>query len=151
MGDFTNSTQVHDWNPGIEPSGLFWTMPISDDLISADVDRGRARFHARHLSVPDYKDFSNSIAPPTEQEPPIPSHVSFDVRWNRRAKPTVVRDDTYDFAGVFIDDKDVFGAITIDFAAQHDGDDVVYRSDRGEQIVFSGGVGRERNGIFFGD
>ena len=127
-------------------------MPISEDLISADVDRGRARFHARHLSVPDYKDFSNSIAPPTEQEPPTPLRTSASTSAGTvgRSPPSYATTRTTSH-GVFIDDKDVFGAITIDFAAQHDGDDVVYRSDRGEQIVFSGGVGRERNGIFFGD
>jgi hypothetical protein len=144
VGDFAGSTQFFDWNPGIEPSGLFWTMPIRDRLIWFDLDTGRARFRAHHLSVPDYGTFANSIEPPSTQTPPIPSHVSFDTRWRGGGTRTPVRDEVYDFAGVFID-----GDITIDFTAKHDGDDVIYRSDDGPQIVVSGGVGRERNGVFF--
>jgi hypothetical protein len=144
VGDFVNSTQKFDWNPGIEPSGLFWTMPIRDQLIKFDVNRGRARFRARHLSVPDYGTFDNSIASPPKQHPPIPSHVSFDTRWRGGGKRQVVTDADYDFTGTFVD-----GDITISFTAKHDRDDVVYRSDDGPQIVVSGGVGRERNGVFF--
>jgi len=50
VGDFANSTQVHDWNPGIEPSGLFWTMPGRDDQVSVQPGSGRARFRARVAS-----------------------------------------------------------------------------------------------------
>jgi len=142
VGDFT--TQSFDWNPGIEPSGLFWTMPISDRLIAFNGEHGTARFRAENLSVPDYGNFFNSIAPPSSQTPPIASHVSFDVRWHGGGTRTVVRDDTFDFGGSFID-----GDITIAFTARHDADEIVYTSDDGPQIVVSGGVGRERNGVFF--
>jgi hypothetical protein len=53
VGDFANSTQVHDWNPGIEPSGLFWTMPVRDDQVSVQPGSA-ARFRASNLAVPDY-------------------------------------------------------------------------------------------------
>ena len=80
MGDFANSTQVHDFEPGIADSGLFWTVPIPDSQISANPGAGRGRYQATDMALPDYHDFFNSISP----NPPIPavaSHVSFDVRW----------------------------------------------------------------------
>jgi hypothetical protein len=130
---------------------LFWTAPIDDNLINVDADRGRARFRARRMALADYGNFFNSIAPPSGQQPPIPSHVSFDVRWLGGGRPTTVHDTTFDFAGTFLDDGPPQpGPITIDFTAQHDGSNVVYRSDPVGQMVVSGGVGRERNGIFFG-
>ena len=124
-------------------------MPISDDLVRVDADRGKARFVARHLAVPDYGDFANSNAPPSTPVPPTPSHVSFDIRWDRGGKRTTIRDDTFDFAGTFFDDAGIDGSITIDFTARHDGGTVAYRSDRGPQHVVAGGVGRGRNGIFY--
>ncbi len=120
-------------------------MPIQDRLIGFDTDRGRASFRAQHLAVPDYGTFENSIASPSTQDPPTPSHVSFDMRWKGGGKRTSVRDETYDFVGAFVE-----GDITIDFTAKHDREDVVYRSTGGPQHLVSGGVGRERNGVFFG-
>ena len=76
MGDLSN--QVHDWNPGILPSGLFWTIPIDGKAIQADLS-GRARFHVKNLALPDYHDFGNAISPSPSS---VPGHVSFDVRWS---------------------------------------------------------------------
>jgi len=108
---------------------------------------------ADRLVVPDYGDFGNSIAPPDLQIPPTPSHVSFDVRWKCGGKPTDIDDDTFDFSGTFLDQAATpsgvpDGLITIEFAARHDGSNTVYRNDDGAQHVVSGGVGRERNGVF---
>ena len=33
--------QVHDWEPGIADSGLFWTIPMSPGSIKADPSTGR--------------------------------------------------------------------------------------------------------------
>ena len=39
----------HDFEPGILPSGLFWTVPIGRSAIASQPARGRARFaEARH-------------------------------------------------------------------------------------------------------
>jgi hypothetical protein len=141
VGDFANSTQVHDWNPGIEPSGLFWTIPVRDDQVSVQPGSGRARFSARNLAVPDYLDFIRSVTPGTI---PIPSHVSFDVRWQGGGAVSTLHDDTYEFSGRFVD-----GPIGIDFTTRQDGSDVVYRSNSDGQITVGGGAGRERNGVFF--
>jgi hypothetical protein len=139
VGDFT--TQVHDWEPGIASSGLFWTEGINPSAIDVDPRHGRARLRARSIPVPDFHDFGNAVSPdPTS----VPSHVSFDVRWNGGGERTAIRDETYGFRGEFVS-----GDVTIDFAAKHDGTHVVYRSDPNGQETISGGVGRERNGVFF--
>jgi len=142
VGDFINSMQVHDFEPGTEPSGLFWTTPIPRGSVSARPERGNARMRANHLAVGDYHDFTNAISPtPTDVKA---SHVSFDVRWHGGDSATTIRDETFGFSGTF-----VAADATIDFTCRNDGSRVAYRSHPGGQITVSGGTGRERNGVFF--
>ena len=138
-----NSTQVHDFEPGIADSGLFWTVPISDSQISANPGAGRGRYQATDMALSDHHDFFNSISP----SPPIPavaSHVSFDVRWAGGGTRTRVDDSTYQFGGDFVD-----GPISIEFTAKQDNSPVVYRSRPTGQTIVGGGLGHERNGRFF--
>jgi hypothetical protein len=144
VGDFNGSTQVHDFEPGITASGLFWTIPISDDAFRAKPGIGRARFQARHLAVADYHDFLNAVGLNPTPISSVLSHVSFDVRWDGGGNSTKVHDSTFGFEGRFVD-----GPVSIQFTAAQDGSDVSYRSDPANQITVSGGVGHERNGIFF--
>jgi hypothetical protein len=136
------SEQVHDFESGIAPSGLFWTFPISPSAIDADPGAGRARFRADRLGVPDFHDFFNAIGPaPVSQ----PGHASFDVRWDGRGPKTKIRNTTYDFAG-----KYVAGGASIQFTVWDDAaPSVRYTSAAAGQTTLSAGVGKERNGIFF--
>ena len=141
MGDFTSSIQLHDFNPGIEPSGLFWTIAMDDDAFHARPRAGKARFKVRHLAIPDFGSFANSVSPdPTT----VPAHVSFDMRWLGGGARSHIRDAAFGFAGDY-----VAGDIRIRFSARDDGTGVIYRSDPDGQATIGGGVGRERNGVFF--
>ena len=140
MGDFFQ--QQHDWEPGILPSGLFWTIPISPAAIIVNQNTGTATLRATDLAVPDYGNFFNAISP-TPDPPPVPSHVSFEVTWPGHGAVTEIDDDVFDFGGRF-----VISDATIAFSAHNDGAGVVYRSNPDGQISFDAGVGRERNGIF---
>ena len=141
--------QLHDFNPGIAASGLFWTIPIGSSAIDVDPGRGRARFHAENVPVNDYGSFINSITPGADF---APSHVSFDVSWAGDGERQKIRDEDYQFTGQY-----VASPTTISFTASQDGADVVYFSDAGGQYnptVEQGGsgspaVGHERNGRFF--
>ena len=144
------SHQRHDWEPGIRPSGLFWTIPIPLASISFDTADGRARFRARNVRVNDYHDILNAVLGGGPK--PLPSHVSFDVRWHGHGRRRRIRDRTFGFAGDY-----VTGRTTVSFTASDDGAGVVYRSDPVGQYnptVKQGGagppaVGNQRNGIFF--
>ena len=141
MGDFVKSTQVHDFEPGIADSGLFWTVPIPDNQVSANPGRGRARYQATDMALPDYLNFANSISPNPSG---VDSHVSFDVQWAGGGTRTHVDDSAYQFVGDFID-----GPISIDFTAKQDSSPVVYRSRPTGQMTVGGGIGHERNGRFY--
>jgi hypothetical protein len=135
------SGQVHDFEPGIRRSGLFWTIPISPLALDADPAQGRARFRANRLAVPDFHDFFNAVSPSPNSRP---GHVSFDVRWTGTAPRAKIRDKVFGFKGNF-----VAGDVRISFSAHDDGSGVAYHSNPDGQTTVSGGVGHERNGVFF--
>jgi hypothetical protein len=137
------SQQFHDWEPGIEPSGLFWTVPFPGSATSAAPGAGEARLHAESMAVPDFTNFFNAISPSPDPAP-RPSHVSFDVRWEGRGDRLKIRDADYGFTGHF-----VAGQATIAFTAKDDDSPVVYTSVAEGQTTLSAGVGHERNGVFF--
>jgi hypothetical protein len=133
--------QVHDFEPGIAPSGLFWTVPIGRSAIAMQPQRGRARFSEDNMAVPDFHDFGNAISPAPVT---VPGHATFDVRWERNGAVQKITDTTFGFAGQFIP-----STATIRFAVSDDGTGVVYSSDDAGQVTIGGGVGKERNGVFF--
>ena len=53
--------QIHDFNPGITESGLFWTIPISENTISVNFAAGKAAFQASNVDVEDYHDVVNAL------------------------------------------------------------------------------------------
>jgi hypothetical protein len=148
VGDPTH--QQHDWEPGIAPSGLFWTIPIPAWSIDYDAGTGEARLRASNLAVTDFHDFFNAVQGGGPD--PMPSHVSFEVRWAGHGDRRKIRDEDFGFAGHY-----VTGPATIRFRAADDGAGVTYTADRGGQYnpdASQGGpgspaVGHERNGIFF--
>jgi hypothetical protein len=148
VGDPTH--QLHDWEPGIAPSGLFWTIAIPTSAIEADLTSGQARFHAHNLRVHDFHDFLNAVF--HSGAAPVPGRVSFDVRWHGGGHKRKVRDKTFGFEGHY-----VTGPATISFTASYAHAAVRYKSHHAGQYnptPEQGGaghpaVGHERNGNFF--
>jgi hypothetical protein len=138
VGDPT--TQVHDFEPGIRPSGLFWTTRIGHDAVEAQ-DLDDARMQRRHMAMPDFHDILNALSPSPKT---TPGHVTFDVRWDGHDRRRHIHDNAFRFAGEF---RPARGHI--DFRVSDDGSDVVYTSDASGQTTVSGGIGHERNGVFF--
>jgi hypothetical protein len=97
--------------------------------------------HKRHLAMPDFHDIVNAISPSPKSRP---GHVSFDVRWDGHDRRQRIRDDAFGFAGEFRPAR-----AHIDFRVSDDGSGVVYTSDAHGQTTVSGGIGHERNGVFF--
>jgi hypothetical protein len=80
--DFTNfSTQVHDFDPGIDPypGGLFWTVP-NPTLSPIELGRGRASMSMANLALKDYFDIPNALFR-FEFPVYVDANCSFDVEW----------------------------------------------------------------------
>jgi hypothetical protein len=144
------NSQAHDFEPGIASNGLFWTIAVSKDSVHAEHGKRGARFHGHNVAVADYHDIINAIF--GGGPAPLPSHVSFDVRWEGHGHPQRIRDATFGFVGDY-----VAGPATISFLAKDDAGNVLFRSDPHGQYnptpdqggAGSPAVGRERNGVFF--
>jgi hypothetical protein len=68
-----SGSQVHDFNGGLLPSGLFWTLPVPPGAIRIARDGRRAVLHLVDLPVVDSYRFGN----PTS----TPAIVSLRVEW----------------------------------------------------------------------
>jgi hypothetical protein len=135
------SEQVHDFEPGIKPSGLFWTIPVPPSAGTVDPATGAARFRMQNVAVPDFQDFFNAVSPFPST---LPAHVTFDVRWSGGGESTEIRDPVFGFEGTYVG-----GDASIMFRASDDNRrGVIFTSNPGQTTVGSG-VGRERNGVFF--
>jgi hypothetical protein len=81
--DFTTfSTQVHDFDPGIDPypNGLFWTVP-NPSLDSINLGLGTAHMAMSDVHLDDFFSIPNALF--RFQNPvSTPATCSFDIRWH---------------------------------------------------------------------
>ena len=71
-------TQIDDMNPGVAPSGLFWTMALPES-VDVNLGKGSAIMRGTGLVMPDFGDFTNSLF---GGKPTTPATVSFTVEWS---------------------------------------------------------------------
>ena len=133
------TSQVHDFNPGIAPSGLFWTTPIDPDSVRVEVEDGSASLHLAQQDVEDYGNVVNAL----KDGPSVPATVSLDASWGNAADSDLqvsVRNGKQGFRGEYVRDTAtlVWSASEAGFAFQSD----PLASGFAE-------VGEERNGVFF--
>lgn len=107
----------------------------------SNLPSGKARYHLRHWHIPDYHDFGNSVSPnPTSR----PGLVTFDVRFSATGPRKHIHDRTFDFKGLFAP-----ADVHIDFHVRDLADGPAWRSVSDGQTTVGGGMGHERNGVFF--
>jgi hypothetical protein len=107
-------------------------------------ETGEARLRVQALKIPDFHDILNSLGL-VPGPPPVPSRVSFEVRWAGHGAPVDLHDATSGFSGHYVP-----GPATISFTASNNSSSVVYSSDAtGQSDVGTPGVGTEQNGVFF--
>jgi hypothetical protein len=65
--------QVHDYNGGIQPSGLFWAVALPGDAFTVSHGGRQATLEAKSVSVLDSFQFLGPVS--------VPATVNFTVRW----------------------------------------------------------------------
>ena len=136
------SGQIHDFNPGIRPSGLFWTQPVSPDRLDVDLERGSATLSLDDLDEEDYHNLHNALL----DGPSDPASVSFEMRWTAvESSMMKVTDPVHAFTGKF-------RISTVEIAWSARVGSFVFVSDPpGTTVNVRSVIGRERNGVFFSD
>ncbi len=142
-----NTHQEHDFNLGIAPSGLFWTVRLPDDRVEVDGDdlEDGASMAVKGLSVGDYETLANSLF--THAIPPVPAVVSFVLRWTGKTGDTGAIDpgtNRFSFKGILTH-------ATLSWSASIPSTHFAFRSDsaRTSHETFAELV-NEQNGVFFG-
>lgn len=138
------SDQIHDYEPGIMPNGLFWTVPITSDAIEMNFDAGTARFRMVNMAIPDFHDFANSIGSAASPIPTAQASATFDVRWQATKRLIPLRDAGNGFAGDFMDSQATM-AWSVEQPSQH----FRFATDGAGTNTVGGVIGRERNGSYF--
>ena len=144
-----NSDEITSIDPGNEPGGVFWTVPIPHDSVHVDVDDGTAMYQVHDFSTVDFHDFVNDAE---FHGANTPTTLSFRIEWGgpitgRRN----VEDTSNGFAGDF-----VFNSATMVWSASEPnrpaiwGGPAMYVSDPANTSHSDFAmVGHERNGVFF--
>jgi len=134
------SDQIHDYNPGIEKDGRFWTTPISRGAVEVHQGSGTARLHATDFKIEDYHDVINAL----KDGPSLEAVVSFDVRWTGGGGHFKERDDTNHFEGRYVE-----GTATIEWSGLTENGQFFKSDPANTSTTVFAEVGKERNGVFF--
>lgn len=97
MGD--PPPQIHDFNPGITQSGLFWTSFVPADNVHVDLTAGVATLEVHNLHMKDYFDLVNAVV--GGGAPPVPSVVSYRVAWTATGAVNAFDNATQQYRGSF--------------------------------------------------
>ena len=133
--------QIHDLNPGISQSGLFWTTVVASDSISVDLESGVATIQLESVHLFDYTSLANAFLGGGPQ--PVPSVLSFKVMWDCTGTPTHFDNPAQQFRGDF-----KFGTAQMEWSARIGG--LEYQSDPLSASSSSyAQLGNEQNGSYY--
>jgi hypothetical protein len=128
--------QIHDFNPGILPNGLFWTMSIPRNSLTVSHQGEHAQLRLRHLPIPDTFFYANNVS--------VAAEIDVDLSWSAIAAPVPrgFGSDWAAFAGEFADASCEGTA-----AGRETG--FAFQSGRMDASAFFAELGFEKNGVFF--
>ncbi len=137
--DGSRGPQIHDFNPGIAPSGLFWTQTVSEETVQDESGQATASFNVTDLPEQDFFNLANALHDGSS----VAATVSFSMRWVGTSSPIEFTNAAQGFTGTF-----TLSTVTIEWSARTTGFQFV--SDPADTSVTVAGImGEERNGVFF--
>ena len=140
VGSTLLSQQIHDYSPGIPPSGLFWLVSAPHDAVQVRLGSGTASVQMTDVPVLDAHDIKNALT----GGPTVPATVSFDIEWGNVLEQAKVTNEMQSFTGQFWKT----GA-TIKWSSQNlDGFSFDSEAPDPKRNVYSV-IGQIHNGVFF--
>lgn len=137
------SNQIHDYNPHIDPNGVFWTMPVPRNSVDVHFGAGRAAFRLTTQIFDDH-DVQSSL---TENFPsgfPQIAEITFDVEWSGILDRQHIRNEAQNFEGDFLQTGS-----TIEWSAVNASGFQFTSESANPEAVVGAVIGHERNGVFF--
>jgi hypothetical protein len=138
-GQVAPPNQIHDFNPGIAHSGLFWTIRAPHESVEVDLDDATASMKLSDVEIEDYHDLVNAL----KDGPSVPADVSFHMHWSGVQQRVHLHDEQKKFDAHLIVDK-----ATLAWSARTKHFKFVSAPENTSTTVFAT-IGSERNGVFF--
>lgn len=140
-----NTHQLHDFDPGIAPDGLFWTFRVPNRRVSVESDDlgEGASLSLKGLRLLDYGTLANALV--THATPPDPAMASFTLRWNGKTGDTTAEDsgsNRFRYEGILTH-------ASLTWSARVPSKNFAFRSDSTGSFETFAALVNERNGSFF--
>ncbi len=139
MGAVALGDQIHDFNPGLAPNGVFWTIRIPNENVEVDLDDATASMHLSEAEIRDFFSLSNFFSGGKS----IHADASFHINWSGVTKRVHLHDEQNKFDAHVIEDT-----ASMAWSAEEEGFKFVSDPEDTSTSIFAE-IGSERNGVFF--
>jgi hypothetical protein len=133
---------VHDFNPGIDAAGVFWTIEVDGHSVKVSPGSGTATMDVQNVALVDAFTVANALF--GDPSTFVPATASYHVEWGGVIRRYQARNDSDRFAGTFVDTA----SATIEWSATN-AQGFRFTSTPGSSQFVYGLIGHERNGVFF--
>ena len=132
---------MHDFNSGIEQSGLFWTVVLPPEAVQVNLGAGTATLEVKDIHLKDYFDLENAVVGGGPN--PKPAIVSFKVVWTATGGVNNFNNASQKFRGTFRD-----ASAKMEWSARA-GDFLFQSSPLASSTTVAAELGSESNGSFY--
>lgn len=105
------TSQLHDFSPGILPSGLFWIVKVPDSAVQISPDGSSLHIHLEQVPEIDAFTFPPGTGNGVTVFPTIPASVTFDVTYTKTGNPRHIRPTSRDPLSPFNWEGEMWDAI----------------------------------------
>jgi len=131
--------QLHDFNPGITPNGLFWIVQVPDSAVQ--VSGNTLTIHLQNVAVVDQLQFPTGTGH-------APVTLSFDVTYTRSGNPRKVEPSSHDPLSPFNWEGQIWTATNSGTFSATYNDGSFSAQGSFSSSGFFGEMGTEQNGSF---
>ena len=90
------TSQLHDFSPGILPSGLFWIVKVPDNAVQISPDGSTLHIHLEQVPEIDALTFPPGTGNGVTLFPTFPATASFDITYTKTANRRHIRPTSRD-------------------------------------------------------
>lgn len=98
--------QTHDFNPGISPQGVYWTVAVPPEGVQINFGAGTASWQLDNFANQDYFNLQNALVRQAgigeNGPPPVPATASFMLSWSGVTQRLQRRDAAQGFEGEYV-------------------------------------------------
>lgn len=145
------TSQLHDFSPGILPSGLFWIVKVPDSAVQISPDGSSLHIHLEQVPELDAFTFPPGMGNGITLFPTVPATASFDVTYTKTGNRRHIRPTSRDPLSPFNWEGDMSDATNSGTFSVTYADGSFSASGSFSSSGNFGEMGTERNGSFVRD